>query len=252
MKKGDVLRLAAATVVFGSCFGPAMAGEAKKPAGVVELFTSQGCSSCPPADAILQDLARKGEVVALSYHVDYWDYLGWQDTLATPDNTARQYDYAKAFGVRSVYTPQAVINGRTHVNGSSRADIDSTLGGFAKSGEGLSVDIKVMRAGDSVVIDAGEGAAQQEGQIVLVYYDPARPVVIDRGENNGETITYWNSVTAIQAAGMWHGAAARYEFPASEIAKKGAGGCAVLLQSTGKNGLPGPILGAALIGGQAN
>jgi hypothetical protein len=248
MKKGDVVRLAAATVVFGLCFGPAMSGEVKKPVGVVELFTSQGCSSCPPADAILQDLAKKGEVVALAYHVDYWDYLGWQDTLATPDNTARQYDYAKAFGVRSVYTPQAVINGRTHVNGSNRADIDSTLGGFAKSGEGLGVDIKVMRAGDSVVIDAGEGADQQEGQIVLVYYDPARPVVIDRGENKGETITYWNSVTAIQTAGMWHGAAARYEFPASEIAKKGAGGCAVLLQSTGKDGLPGPILGAALIG----
>ena len=87
---------------------------------------------------------------------------------------------------------------------------------------------------------------------MLVYYDPAKPVVIERGENSGETITYWNSVTDIQTAGMWHGAAARYEFPASEIAKKGAGGCAVLLQSTGKDGLPGPILGAALIGDQAN
>ena len=252
MKKGDVLRLAAATAVFGLCFGPAVAGEAKKPAGVVELFTSQGCSSCPPADAILGDLVKKGDVIALAYHVDYWDYLGWQDTLATPDNTARQYEYAKAFGVRSVYTPQAVINGRTHVNGSSRSEISTTLGQFAKSGEGLSVDLKVMRAGDSVVIDAGEGADQQEGQIVLVYYDPAKPVLIDRGENRGETITYWNSVTDIQTAGVWHGAAARYEFPASEIAKKGAGGCAVLLQSTGKDGLPGPILGAALIGDHAN
>ena len=252
MKKGDVVRLAAATAVLGLCFGPAAAGEAKKPAGVVELFTSQGCSSCPPADAIFGELAKKGDVVALAYHVDYWDYLGWQDTLATPDNTARQYEYAKAFGVRSVYTPQAVINGRTHVNGSSRSGISSTLGQFAKSGEGLSVELKVMRAGDSVVIDAGEGADQQEGQIVLVYYDPARPVVIDRGENRGKTITYWNSVTDIQTAGVWHGAAARYEFPASEIAKKGAGGCAVLLQSTDKDGVPGPILGAALIGDHAD
>ena len=252
MQKGNLLRLAAATAVFGFCFGPAMAGELKKPAGVVELFTSQGCSSCPPADAILEELAKEGDVIALAYHVDYWDYLGWQDTLASPDNTARQYDYAKSFGVRSVYTPQAVINGRTHVNGSSRSEISSTLGQFANSGKGLSVDLKVMRAGDSVVIDAGEGTAQQEGQIVLVYYDPARPVIIDRGENNGETITYWNSVSAIQTAGVWHGAAARYEFPASEIAKKGAGGCAVLLQSTGKDGLPGPILGAALIGAQTN
>jgi len=252
MKKGDVVRLAAATAVFGIFFGPAIAAELKKPVGVVELFTSQGCSSCPPADAILEDLAKKGDVVALAYHVDYWDYLGWQDTLASPDNTARQYEYAKAFGVRSVYTPQAVINGRTHVKGSSGSEISSTLGQFAESGEGLSVELKVMRAGDSVIIDAGEGVDQQVGQIVLVYYDPAKPVLIERGENRGKTINYWNSVTDIQTAGVWHGTAARYEFPASEIAKKGAGGCAVLLQSTGKDGLPGPILGAALIGDQAN
>jgi hypothetical protein len=252
MKKGNVLRLAAAAAALGLCLGPARAGEMKRPAGVVELFTSQGCSSCPPADAILEDLAKEGDVVALAYHVDYWDYLGWQDTLASPNNTARQYEYAKAFSARSVYTPQAVINGRTHVKGSSRVEISAALGAYAKSGQGLTVDLKVMRAGDSVVIDAGEGADQQEGQIILVYYDPARPVVIERGENHGRTITYWNSVTSIQTAGVWHGAAARYEFPASEIAKKGAGGCAVLLQSTGKNGLPGPILGAALIGAPTN
>jgi hypothetical protein len=247
MNKGDVLRLTAATVFLGVSFVQAGAGEVKRPAGVVELFTSQGCSSCPPADAILGELARQGEVIALAYHVDYWDYLGWQDTLATPDNTARQYDYAKSFGARSVYTPQAVINGRTHVKGSSRADISSTLGSFAKAGKGLTVGLKVMRAGDSVVVDAGEGADQQKGQIVLVYYDPATPVTIERGENGGTTVTYWNSVTGIQTAGVWHGTAQRYEFPASEIAKKGTG-CAVLLQSTGEHGLPGPILGAALIG----
>ena len=118
MDKGDVLRLAAATVFLRVLLRRRpMAGEVKKPAGVVELFTSQGCSSCPPADEIFGELARKGDVIALAYHVDYWDYLGWQDTLATQDNTARQYDYAKTFGARSVYTPQAVINGRTHVNG---------------------------------------------------------------------------------------------------------------------------------------
>jgi hypothetical protein len=248
MNRGDVLRLTAATVFLGVSFVQAAAGEVKKPAGVVELFTSQGCSSCPPADAILGELAKQGDVIALAYHVDYWDYLGWQDTLATPDNTARQYDYAKTFGARSVYTPQAVINGRTHVKGSNRADISSTLGGFARSGKGLTVDLKVMRAGDSVVVDAGEGADQQKGQIVLVYYDPATPVTIERGENSGTTVTYWNSVTGIQTAGVWHGAAQRYEFPASEITKRGTGGCAVLLQSTGEDGLPGPILGAALIG----
>jgi hypothetical protein len=240
-------RFAAATVLAGLALATADAGELKKPLGVVELFTSQGCTSCPAADAIFEDMVRKGEVVALAYHVDYWDYLGWQDTLASKDNTARQYDYAKAFGARSVYTPQAVINGRTHVTGSSRADINGALSKFAGSGQGMTVGIKVMRAGDSIVIDAGEGAGDEKGQVVLVYFDPARPVAIERGENSGKTVTYWNAVRNIQTVGMWHGAAARYEFPASEMAKKGAGGCAVLLQSTGKNGLPGPILGAAVV-----
>ena len=247
MVKGTLLRLAAATVFAGLLLGAAVAGETKKPVGVVELFTSQGCSSCPPADAIFAELAKKRELVALAYHVDYWDYLGWQDTLASPDNTERQYNYAKSFGAHAVYTPQVVINGRTHVNGSSRSEIAGTLAKFDKAGQGMSVDIKVMRAGDSIVIDAGEGAGDEQGKVVLVYYDPARPVTIDRGENRGQTVIYWNAVTAIQTAGMWHGAAARYEFPASEIAKKSTGGCAVLLQSMSKKGLPGPILGAALI-----
>jgi hypothetical protein len=251
MVKG-LVRLAAATMFAALAYGSAAAGEIKKPAGVVELFTSQGCSSCPPADAIFADLVKKGEVIALAYHVDYWDYLGWQDTLGSKDNTARQYDYAKSFGVRSVYTPQAVINGRTHVNGSSLPDIAQALAKFSKSGKGMSVDIKVMRAGDTLVIDAGDGAGDEKGKVVLVYFDPARPVVIERGENSGRTVTYWNAVTDIDTAGMWHGAAARYEFPVSEIAKKGPGGCAVLLQASGKNGLPGPILGAALVGDAVN
>jgi hypothetical protein len=251
MVKGS-LRFAAATVVCGLSLGIAMAGEVKKPLGVVELFTSQGCTSCPPADAIFEAMVKEGKVVALAYHVDYWDYLGWKDTLASKDNTDRQYSYAKSFGARSVYTPQAVINGRTHVAGSSRAAIDGALGSSAKSGEGMSVDIKVMRAGDSIVIDAGEGAGDEKGQVVLVYFKPATPVAIERGENSGKTITYWNAVTSIQTAGMWHGAAARYEFPASEVAKKGAGGCAVLLQATGKDGLPGPILGAAMVKASAS
>ncbi|TIO36397.1 MAG: DUF1223 domain-containing protein, partial [Mesorhizobium sp.] len=89
--------------------------QTEKPLGVVELFTSQGCSSCPPADEFFAELAAKENVVALAYHVNYWDYLGWQDTLSNKENTERQYDYMRAFGSRSVYTPQAVINGRSHV-----------------------------------------------------------------------------------------------------------------------------------------
>lgn len=247
MTRSTLLRFTAATMLAGLSLGSALAGEAKKLAGVVELFTSQGCSSCPPADAVFEELSKRNDIVALAYHVDYWDYLGWRDTLGSPENTARQYDYAKSFGVRTVYTPQAVINGRVDVNGADRSLVSSALRKLSGAGQGMSVDIKVMHTGDSVVIDAGEGAGDEKGQVVLVYYQPARPVAIERGENRGRTMTYWNAVSEIQTAGMWHGAAARYEFPASEMAKKGAGGCAVLLQSTGEDGLPGPILGAAVI-----
>ncbi len=247
--KGLLPQLTAATVFVGLAFAPAaFADEAKKPVGVVELFTSQGCSSCPMADQIFSELVKRGDLVALAYHVDYWDYLGWQDTLASADNTQRQYDYAKSFEAHSVYTPQAVINGRTHVRGSSRADINDTLDRFAKSGDGMSVDIKVMRTGDSIVIDAGEGTGDVQGRVVLVHYKPAVPVTIERGENTGKTITYWNAVTGIQTVGMWHGAAARFELPLTELTRKGDGGCAVLLQARGPaKGLPGPILGATLI-----
>ena len=100
---------------------------------MVELFTSQGCSSCPPADALFAELAAKEDLVALAYHVDYWDYLGWQDTLSRKENTERQYDYMRAFGSRSVYTPQAVINGRVHVNGASRGEVDGALARMARS-----------------------------------------------------------------------------------------------------------------------
>ncbi|TIX65173.1 MAG: DUF1223 domain-containing protein, partial [Mesorhizobium sp.] len=109
-------RLAALALALSACAGTALAGElekpqADKPLGVVELFTSQGCSSCPPADEFFAELAGKQDIVALAYHVNYWDYLGWQDTLSNKENTDRQYDYMRAFGSRSVYTPQAVING---------------------------------------------------------------------------------------------------------------------------------------------
>lgn len=225
---------------------PALAGEAKQPLGVVELFTSQGCSSCPPADDVLAELARSGKVIALGYHVNYWDYLGWKDTFASTENTDRQNDYVKSFGVGSVYTPQAVINGRTHVNGADRLAVSGALESLASSGQGLNVGITVSRSGASIMIDT-EGAKDGVGaaHLVLVYFDPVRKIVIDRGENKGRTIDYINPVTDFQTVGMWHGKPTRFEFPASEIAKKG--GCAVLLQTVNKDGLPGAILGATVI-----
>ena len=249
MELGRIFRLAALTLVFPAFAGSGAAEDLQKqkPLGVIELFTSQGCSSCPPADAIFADLARQGEVVALAYHVNYWDYLGWQDTLGSAESTERQYDYMKSFGTRSVYTPQAVINGRSHVNGAVRSEVTGALDSMANGENGLKVGISVGRSGDSVVIQTGSAEKPVgEAHVVLVYYDQVQPVVINRGENVGKTISYWNAVKSIQTAGMWHGKPARFEMPVSDMAKKGSN-CAVLLQSAGKDGAPGPILGAAVI-----
>jgi hypothetical protein len=249
----EVFRLAAAALAIPAFAGLAIAGDTWRPKGVVELFTSQGCSSCPAADAVFAEMAKKGDIVALAYHIDYWDYLGWRDTMGSADNTARQRDYSRAFGARSVYTPQAVVNGRVHVNGSKKAAIDEALTNMLETGDAPGVGISVKRAGESVLIETEEGeGSEQNAHVLLVYFDPAKPVEIDRGENRGRTITYWNAVTAVQTAGMWHGTRARYEMPASEIEKKGEGGCAVILQSVSDEGLPGPILGATVIRNAGN
>ena len=220
--------------------------QADRPLGVVELFTSQGCNSCPPADEFFTELAAKEDIVALAYHVEYWDYLGWQDTLSRKENTERQYDYMRAFGSRSVYTPQAVINGRVHVNGASRSEVNGSLARLEKAGEGMRVSVKVSRTSDRVMIDAGDaGSGPSDAHVIIVYFEPPQTIKIGKGENVGRKMTYWNAVSSIQTAGMWHGKAQRYELPMTEISKKG--GSAVLLQSVGKDGLPGPILGAAFI-----
>jgi len=222
MKSFFVLPVTVAMAAFPVFGGVAWSEESARPIGVLELFTSQGCSSCPPADALFEEIARDDDVIALAYHVNYWDYLGWRDTLGTPEGTARQYDYMRAFGSRSVYTPQAVINGRTDVNGANRSAVGEKLNDLAKSGEGMTVNMTVTRSGDSVIIDAdGANGNVGEAHVVLVYFSGPRPIVIDRGENIGRTVTYWNAVSDIQTAGMWHGKPARYELPASEIAKKG-------------------------------
>ncbi len=252
------LRLAAFALVLSALAGTALAAEPEtpksdkpqteidRPLGVVELFTSQGCSSCPPADEFFAELAGKDNIIALAYHVNYWDYLGWQDTLSTKENTERQYDYMRAFNSRSVYTPQAVINGRNHVNGASRKEVDGTLARLDRSGQGMRVGIKVSRTSDRVVIDAGDAGNGPNDPIVVIFFSaPPQTVQIGQGENSGRSLTYWNAVSDIQTAGMWHGKAQRYELPMTEISKRG--GCAVLLQSVGKDGMPGPILGAAFI-----
>lgn len=220
------------------------AAEQAKVRGVVELFTSQGCASCPKADKILGELVGQKDIVALAYHVDYWDYRGWRDTLATPENTERQRDYVKALKGRAFYTPQAVINGRTHVNGANRAAVNEKLAETPS----LPVAVTVRRDQDVLVIDVpSDTGPRQNAHVLLVSYDRASPVAIERGENAGHTVTYWNAVRDMQTTGVWHGQAVRFEIPLSEVTKKGSGGCAVLVQSVDQDGSLGAILGAAAI-----
>ncbi len=216
--------------------------------GVVELFTSQGCSSCPPADKLLGQYAERNDLLALSYNVDYWDYLGWKDTLASPDNTSRQRNYALARGDGQVYTPQAVIDGRTHAVGSNQAQIDAAL---AKYSDGLPVHLSLSSTGDAVTvdIDAADPAktAMPHATLWLVMYDRSVTVPIGRGENSGRTITYNNVVRKLRPVAMWKGDAMSVDLPKSEMKQADVSRCAVLLQAETKDGLPGPILGAATI-----
>lgn len=225
------------------------AQESKPLIGVVELFTSQGCSSCPPADATLKTFIERDDVLALAYHVDYWDYLGWKDTLASPDNTARQYAYRKTFAARTVYTPQAVVNGQEHLNGGNRAGIEAHLVNYAGSGDGLIVPITLSTKGDRIHVAVGEGAVSdsKEAKLVLIYYKDKTTVDITRGENRGREMSYANTVTDTQVLGMWDGEPLEMDMPIDQLDAKNADGCAVMLQTVTKTGSPGRIIGAAAL-----
>jgi len=212
------------------------------------MFTSQGCGFCPPADEVLADLARSGDVVALAYHVDYWDYLGWRDTMANPGNTARQQEYNRAFGSRSVYTPQAIVNGRRQMNGAKAGALESAITRMEGPRDGMSVDLSVSYENGTMVIETGAADRPvRDAQVMVVYFEPATQVKIERGKNAGREMTYWNAVSSFHSAGMWHGEKTRIELPMSGPARKGAGGCAVLLQEMGEDNVPGAILGAAVV-----
>lgn len=223
----------------------ARADEATVPKGVVELFTSQGCSSCPPADRALETLAHQGSIVALSYHVDYWNYRGWADTLASPENTARQYAYARSLGRSGVYTPQAVLNGRDHLKGTDAETLDGRLEALHAKGQGMTVPVEASRKGDELAIRIGAGEGKAD--VVIVYFRQRQTVEVLDGENTGKTIDYVNSVTDVQTVGMWDGGALDLVLPAKMIGTKGTDGFAILLQSSGPQGEPAAILGATML-----
>jgi hypothetical protein len=172
---------------------------------VVELYTSQGCSSCPPADALLGELAKDPSIIALALHVDYWDYLGWKDKFASPKFTARQKAYAHHLRDKMVYTPQMIINGEMRMVGSRTAEVRAAIA--AQKGRKASVDLDVERKGGVIVIKLEPSGPLQGVYLVqLVRYQPRQDVNIERGELAGRQVSYHNVVTSWQQLGEWNGA----------------------------------------------
>lgn len=184
--------------------GMAQAQDSTSPV-VVELFTSQGCSSCPPADKLLHKLAMRDDVIALALHVDYWDYIGWKDIFALPQHTVRQKGYARASGRRMIYTPQMIINGLDHVVGNHPMDVSDLIA--LHEGRAQLIELNVVNAGKSRKVTArATGEVKGELRILLVDFEPNATVEILRGENAGRTINYANVVQSWTELGRWDGA----------------------------------------------
>lgn len=182
----------------------AVAPTSAEPVVVVELYTSQGCSSCPPADEFLAMLASDPRILPLALHVDYWDYIGWADKFAQAKFTDRQRAYAKAVGSRTIYTPQLIIGGADRIEGFSPKETADRLRAHLAAGQ--SVRLTVTRDGDRLVIRADADPPLTEAvRVQLVRYTPQETVVIERGENAGRTITYSNIVTSWERLEDWSG-----------------------------------------------
>lgn len=220
----------AATFAFGAL--PAAAAAAPAPV-VVELYQSQGCSSCPPANAWANAVAARDDVLVLSFAVTYWDQLGWKDVFASPAHTDRQRAYASAIDRAALYTPEVVVNGRAHVTGSNRDKLDAVLAAGGKDRPAIAVSLSA----DAASIAAATVAKGAE--VWLVRYDPRTvEVPIRAGENGGRTLPHRNVVRQLVKLGRYDGSAARFALPAAPLAGLRT---AVLVQA----GPGGAIIGAA-------
>jgi len=203
---------------------------------VVELFESQGCSSCPPAIRNVNAIAARKDLLALTFSVTYWDYLGWKDSFGQPAFTARQRDYAASRGGWGVYTPQVVVNGKTALVGSNPAELAATI-----SQAGQVALLKISQASGDAVDVAAQPGLRQPVDLWLVQYDPrSRPVPIDRGENAGRTIDHRNVVVGLIRLGRWDSKA--LHVPLAATPEKGLASALLAQQPNG-----GAIIAAAKI-----
>lgn len=231
--------------VLAAALGGTVEAASTKTAGtVLELFTSQGCSSCPAADALAGKLAAKPDLILLSLPIDYWDYLGWKDTFAQHAFSERQRAYAKARGDGQVYTPQMVVDGLQHAVGAELVDIEQAIGVASKALAGKKVPVTMSPTADGVTVSIGAapvGSASRAGTLLLADFTTSQAVDIKRGENGGRQVTYIHIVRSLQPVGTWSGGAETVHLSREQLMAEGADGCAVLLQADEH----GPILGAA-------
>src|SRR5271165_2350026 len=215
---------------------PARAGE--RPI-VVELFTSEGCSSCPPADALLAELASRPDVLALSFHVDYWDRLGWKDPFSSASATDRQRNYAKLLGTGTVYTPQIVVDGRWQAVGSEQGEVEQAIGAARRSPAAVPVAVALDQGRARIAI--GAGGQKMGGSIVLIGFDRRHVDAVRGGENDGRTLAHVDVVRSIAEIGRFEGKAATIDWPIGGRADR----IAVLIEAE-----DGRILGAAVADSQ--
>jgi len=215
-------------------WGTAAANAQSRPA-LVELFTAEGCSSCPPAEAYLGELARRPDVLALTFHVDYWDDLGWRDRFGLPESVQRQRGYASALHLSSIYTPQVVIDGQDDFVGSDRVRIDRAL---ARPRAGVAISVSV--ASGKVSIDLADQPGVAPSDVVLVAYQRGAVSPIGRGENAGRTIQEFNIVRELRRLGRWEGQSQRFQARIDSFPPESTD-VAILVQPIGQ----APIIGAA-------
>jgi hypothetical protein len=203
---------------------------------VVELFTSQGCSSCPPAEAVLGELAKESNVIALAYHVDYWDDLGWRDRFGIPEAAQRQRGYVQALRLSTAFTPQSIVNGRSSVLGSDRRAIAAAIGKQSDSSA-----IKLMVNDGVLTIALSERMQTGQLDVNLITYLPEASTAIGRGENSGRTLKEFNVVRSVRRLARWDGHSSNLTVPLSSLPAD-ASRVAVLLQQPDQ----GFITGAAV------
>lgn len=199
---------------------------------VMELFSSQGCGNCPAANANLQKLAERSDIIALTYPVGIWDYLGWDDTFAKPEFLDRQKRYNRVLGYRGPYTPQVVYSGRLHGPGTSIKQIEEKFAVRDVSPYPASIAFEK----DGVTVSGILPEKVDKAGVILVKFRPGQTKVTPgAGANKGKAMTYWNLVTGFEQIGEWKGGSQKYAAKCNE-------GCVVLIQ---KGGMEGAVIGAA-------